>query len=67
MKNCLEFVMVKLTQFIVYFGVFEVLDALNQFQVITNIIMLDEHYLKITDLAKVKFGATRGEGSHLRR
>ena len=27
--------------------------------------MLDEHYLKTTDLAKVKFGATRSEYGYL--
>ena len=65
MKNCLEFTVFKLTEFIVYFGVFEILDALNQFQVITDIITLDRHYLRTTDLEEMRFGATKSQYGYL--
>ena len=50
MKNCLEYLGTKLTNFIVTFGVFSILDVLRQFQVVINVITLDKSYLKFTDL-----------------
>ena len=61
MKNCLEFAAIRLTGLIVTLGVFTVIDVLKKFEVLTNIIMLDKHYLKTVDLNKVKYGATKHE------
>ena len=67
MKNCLEFCVTKLTQFIMTFGVFEIIDVLNKFQVITDVVTLDRSYLKTDDLEKMKFGAFVSEyGLHLK-
>ena len=61
MKNCLEFTVIKLTQFIMTFGVFKILDVLNEFQVVTDVVTLDQYYLKTTDLTKMKFAAIHNE------
>ena len=65
MKNCLEYVDTKLTNFIVTFGVFSILDVLRQFEVVTNVIMLDQSYLKTEDLTKIRYGATRSIHGYL--
>ena len=65
MKNCLEFVGTKLTSFIVTFGVFSILDVLRQFQVVTNVVTLDQSFLKTEDLTKIPYGATRSVHGYL--
>ena len=43
------------------FGIFKILDVLNEFQVITDVVTLDQYYLKTTDLTKMKFAAIHNE------
>ena len=57
MKNCLEFASIKLTNFIVTFGVFAVIDALQKMNVITNVITLDRDYNRTDVLENMKWGA----------
>ena len=61
MKNCLDFAHKKLIQFIMTFGVFQVIDVLTKFQVMTNIVMLDKHYLKTEQVEEAMFGAVVAE------
>ena len=42
-------------------GVFDVLDILNHFAIITNVITLDRSYLKTQDLTEMKYAATQNE------
>ena len=65
MKSCLEFVGTKLTSFIVTIGVFNIIDVLRQFQVVTNVVTLDSSYLKTEDVTKMRYGATRSEQGYL--
>ena len=58
MKNCFEFCVIKLTQFIMTFGIFEVIDVLQKFSIISNVITLDQHYLRTDDVTKMMFGAS---------
>ena len=57
MKNCLEFASIKLTNFIVTFGVFAVIDALQKMNVITDVITLDRDYNRTDVLENMKWGA----------
>ena len=57
MKNCLEFASIKLTNFIVTFGVFAVIDALQKMDVITDVITLDRDYNRTDVLENMKWGA----------
>ena len=57
MKNCLEFASIKLTNFIVTFGVFAVIDALEKMNVITDVITLDRDYNRTDVLENMKWGA----------
>ena len=61
MKNCLEFCAIQLTQFIMALGIFEVLDILNQFAILTDVITLDKSYLRTNDLSKMMYGAKLSE------
>ena len=61
MKNCLDFAHKKLIQFIMTFGVFQVIDVLTKFQVMTDIVMLDKHYLKTEQVEEAMFGAVVAE------
>ena len=57
MKNCLEFASIKLANFIVTFGVFAVIDALQKMNVITDVITLDRDYNRTDVLENMKWGA----------
>ena len=57
MKNCLEFASIKLTNLIVTFGVFAVIDALQKMNVITDVITLDRDYNWTDGLENMKWGA----------
>ena len=57
MKNCLEYVGTKLTNFIVTFGVFNVIDVLVKFGIITDVIMLDKNFHRTEELQEMRFGA----------
>ena len=56
MKNCLEFAINRLTSLLVTLGVFQVLDVLKKFDVVTSVITLDKHYLKTEDVTKNHYG-----------
>ena len=61
MKNCLEFAITELRTFIVTFGVFAVIDVLTKFDIMTNVITLNKHYLRTEDVEQMMFGATQSE------
>ena len=47
------------------FGVFEVLDVLSRFNIITDVLTLDCHYLRTDDVEKMAYGATQSEFGYL--
>ena len=57
MKNCLEFTIIKLTNFIVTFGVFDVIDALRKFGVLIDVVTLNKEFHETDVLEEMKFGA----------
>ena len=57
MKNCLDFSHIKLTNFIVTFGVFNVIDVLVKFGIITDVITLDKNFHRTEELQEMRFGA----------
>ena len=65
MKNCLEFCVIKLTQFIMTLGIFEVSDILNQFAILTDVITLEKSYHRTINLSKMMYGAKQSEHGYL--
>ena len=57
MKNCLEFANIKLTQFIVTFGVFNEIYVLTKFGLVTDVITLDSNYHRTEEVEEMRFGA----------
>ena len=66
MKNCFQFNTIKLTNFIVTFGVFAVLDVLDQFGIFTDVVTLGKDYLRNRELEKMRFGAILTEEGYLK-
>ena len=66
MKNCFEFSLPGLASFIQMIGVFEILDILNRFQVITGVVTLDVHCIRTEELSRMRHVARRcSEGYNL--
>ena len=59
MKNCFEFNLLSLTKFITVMGVFEVIEVLHHFNVVTGVITLDEACVKTKDISRMKHAAIR--------
>ena len=57
MKNCLEYTIIKLTNFIVTFGVFDVIDVLRKFDVLIDVVTLNKEFHETDVLEEMKFGA----------
>ena len=66
MKTSFEFSLMGLTRFIKMIGVFEILDILNHFRVITGVVTLDVHCIKTKEVEQMRHVATRSlEGYNL--
>ena len=61
MKNCFEFSLLGLSRFITMMGVFDIIDILNHFQVITGVITLDVHCIRTEKLEEMRHVATESQ------
>ena len=58
MRNCLAFATQSLPSFLIQMGIWNILDVFNTFQVITDVLTLDQSLVKTTVPEEMKFGAT---------
>ena len=60
MRNCLSFC-TNLSAFIIQTGIWSILDAFHQFRVVTDILVLNEHLVKTTNVEEMRYAATRND------
>ena len=59
MRNCLSYSTHTLPQFLINLGIWNILEVFDTFNVITNVLTLDQHLRTTNDPSQMKFGATR--------
>ena len=59
MRNCLSYSTHSLPQFLINLGIWNILEVFDTFNVITNVLTLDQHLRTTNDHSQMKFGATR--------
>ena len=64
MKNCIEFAVTRLTQFIMTMGIMEIIDILNHFSVLTDVVTLDKACLKTEELSEMRHVATESQNMY---